>query len=248
MTKIRVEMPAGSPLATTVAFPPHGQSFVSGDQDGGMRSWDWPSGVLRSKIKPHGGKIDALAVSRDGRFLLQIDHGRKARLWDLSDGRGLRSIAGEWESASFVPDGSAIAMTRHDGAVVLVDAATLAETPALFAATNDRDGQPVPLSFGPIAVSPDGRSIASGSRLGPIVCVWDRSGGPPAKTLREHADRISAVGFADDSKHILTASHDGVAKIWAPIATGRVGRSTSAPARNRSPTPPSFPRSSPRAC
>ncbi|MDB5351609.1 MAG: repeat-containing protein [Planctomycetota bacterium] len=205
-----------SPLATAVAFPPHGNTLVSGDQDGGMRAWEWSSGALQSRIKPHRGKIDAMAISRDGRFLIQIDHDRKARIWDLFEGRGLRSIPGEWESASFLPDGKSLAMTRRDGTLVLVDSASLTEKATTFDRPNGANGRPLQRDFKPLAVSLDGRWIAAGSTQGPIACLWPVGGGPPTRTIVDHDEPISAVAFADDSKHWLTASLDGKAKIWGP--------------------------------
>ena len=53
--------------ATIAGFPPNADRLVSGDQDGGIRAWDWPSGKFASLIKPGRGKIEAASASSDGR-------------------------------------------------------------------------------------------------------------------------------------------------------------------------------------
>jgi len=215
ITPIEIANRPDGPRATIAGFPPHGGRLVSGDQDGGIRSWEWPTGTFVSQIKRGGGKIEALAVAPDGRNLIQIDNGRAARVWDLREGRGLKTIPGQWISAAFLPDGSSVAMTSKAGDVSLIDPTTTARREVGFSRPVNANGKVITWGFGPVAVSPDGKRILAGSREGPIASVWPIAGGVPSITVRDHAEPISAVGFASDSNHWLTASIDGTAKIWS---------------------------------
>ena len=205
------EKPTATRHATVLAMTREAFTLVAGDQDGGIRlGW---SGPHPWRIAPHRGKIDALSASPDGRYLLQIDHDRSARVWDLRDGRALRSIPGRWRSAAFLPDGSAIAMTRIDGEIVLIDAATHAARNTRFDLPAGDDGKVRPRDFGPIQVSPDGRYLLSGSALGPRALLWPIAGGPPRKAILGHEEPISAVDFSRDSSLWLTASLDGSVQV-----------------------------------
>ncbi len=168
---VPLEKPAKGPRSLSVAFAPHGGLIASADQDGGIRGWSSADGSSRFAIAPHRGRIDALAVSADGRYLVPIDHDRIASVWDLRDGRGMSRIEGAWTSAAFLPGGSTLAMTRLGGDVVLVDRASGSRRPERF----DPPGSP--WGFAGVAVSPDGKTIAAGSPDGPLVCAWPATGG-----------------------------------------------------------------------
>ncbi len=42
-------------LATNITFAPDGRSLVAGDQDGGLRFWEWPGGALSAGSGPVAG-------------------------------------------------------------------------------------------------------------------------------------------------------------------------------------------------
>ncbi len=197
---------------TSVAFTPQGDRLLSGDQDGGVRSWGWPEGGPPARIAPHRGKVDGLAVSNDGRTLLLIDHDRRARLMDLREGRSLRPIPGKWTGAAFLNDG--LAMTRGDGSLRVVDAATGATRPIAFERPLGRNGAPISWGFQLVSASPDGKKVAAASTKGPLACVWDARGGPLLKVIRDQGDKVAALAFAADSRHLLVAGVDGSTTIW----------------------------------
>jgi eukaryotic-like serine/threonine-protein kinase len=70
-----------------------------------------------------------------------------------------------------------------------------------------------------VAVSPDGRQIATGSD-DTTAKIWDAASGRELLTLKGHRDWIKRVAFSPDGRRIVTASHDQTARVW-DVATGR---------------------------
>src|SRR5204863_2156154 len=69
-----------------------------------------------------------------------------------------------------------------------------------------------------LALSADGKKLASGGSNDRMVNVWDLSGGVAEakleQTIENHADWVFGVAFAPDGKHLLTCSRDKTAKVW----------------------------------
>ena len=65
-----------------------------------------------------------------------------------------------------------------------------------------------------IAVSMDGRLIASGSRAGDI-CLWDgRSHKPIGKPFRGHSNLVYSVCFTPDSRWLVSGGGDKSVRVW----------------------------------
>src|SRR5215472_755347 len=67
-----------------------------------------------------------------------------------------------------------------------------------------------------VAFSPDGRTLATGSRDRTAI-LWDltdRSHPVRLATLGGHADRVGALAFSSDSRTLATGSWDGTAILW----------------------------------
>jgi WD40 repeat protein/serine/threonine protein kinase len=70
-----------------------------------------------------------------------------------------------------------------------------------------------------VAVSPDGRRIATASG-DTTAKIWDAASGREMFTLKGHRDWIRSVAFSPDGSRIVTASHDQTARVW-DAATGQ---------------------------
>jgi eukaryotic-like serine/threonine-protein kinase len=81
-----------------------------------------------------------------------------------------------------------------------------------------------------LAISPDGRSLASGSQDG-ALSLWDAATGRALATPRGHAHTVNQVRFSPDGRRIASASWDHTVRLW-DAATGeeiRVLRGHTAP-------------------
>jgi len=64
-----------------------------------------------------------------------------------------------------------------------------------------------------VAVSPDGKGIASGS-FDKTVRLWDATSGTELMVLRGHDDRVGPVAFSPDGKRIVSGSMDRTVRVW----------------------------------
>ncbi|KIK32601.1 hypothetical protein CY34DRAFT_138349 [Suillus luteus UH-Slu-Lm8-n1] len=64
-----------------------------------------------------------------------------------------------------------------------------------------------------IALSPDGKKVASGSRNG-AVKLWSVDTGKVIKTWTGHTDRVISVSWSQDGGRVVSGSDDGTLRVW----------------------------------
>ena len=204
--------------ALTLAFRPDGAALAAGDTDGGIRVWELPEGSRQPAIRPYRGQVVHVAASPDEVHLLQVTRDGVAKVWDLAGGGPPATLDGRFRpSGAFLPGGEGLVLLDEAGDVVVRgldggrrggDRFEPPPVPGRDAAEGD---------FRAVAVSPDGRLVAAGGAEEPLVCVWDIKGGRARHELRKpHVERILAVQFSADGRHLLTASEGeaGVVAVW----------------------------------
>ena len=70
-----------------------------------------------------------------------------------------------------------------------------------------------------VAISPDGKRIASGGE-DKTIKIWDVNTGHESLSITGHEGVISGVIFSQDGKRIISSSHDHTLKLWDAV-TGR---------------------------
>jgi len=190
-----------------------GQASPAGrpGQGGELRpAWRLPDQVpaLRRTLSGDGGRLYALAVSPDGKWLAGAGEGGSVRIWadvetDETDGiDGIDGIDGL--------EGSGGDGLGGDGAPVT---ARLAAPGALRA----------------LATAPDGTWLAGAGDAG-LIGLWNPADGTALVTMTGHTATVRALATAPDGTWLASAGDDTTIRLWNPsdgralaILTGHTG-------------------------
>jgi WD40 repeat protein len=198
----RFEVAADRPLFALFA----GATLITGSHDGALVLWA-PAGSER-RLEGHEGEIRDAALSPDERRIATAGEDGTVRIWSLGGGDTvvLEGHEGSVEAVAFTPDG-AVVSGGLDGTVRLWSGGQA----ELLVDHDERVAD--------LAVSPDGRTIASASwdrSLG----LWDRDTGSASRRLG-HRDVVAALAFSPDSRELASASWDQDVRIWPLAHDGR---------------------------
>jgi RNA polymerase sigma factor (sigma-70 family) len=166
----------------------------------------------------HGGPVEALSLSADGKRLATGADDGTIRFWDVQTGKLLRRWDGLGAfvmgfSVALSPDSKVLATSaRTDGAggpeqVALWDTATGKELRRL--------GEPLASPCSRLAFSPDGKLVAGGEWESGKVLVWDAETGKEIKGWKAHAGTVTAVAFADARRLVTGGDNaDKAVRVW----------------------------------
>jgi WD40 repeat protein len=167
-------------------------------------------GLLRCRtmLHDHEGAVHCLAFHADGRLLASGGADGSVRLWDVPDGRLLRTVhahEGSVRCLALTPDGRILASAGGDTAVRLwsVPGGELLQT-------LDKHRDPVLC----LALSPDGRFLASGSE-DTCVRLWSLPSGRSLRKLAAHEEPVNCLRFTPDGRRLASAGGAWHPE-WAP--------------------------------
>ena len=210
----------------SVAFSPDGVTLAAGGSSGNVVFWNVASHA-RSPAPLTGVKaINSIAFSPDGAALAAGVSGATV-LWNLArprePKRRLVGHEGGVYTVAFSPNGKLLASGAADRTVMLwnyplgeVFGAPLVQTRAA-ALPLSRAG-----SASLVALSPDGRTVASGGNSGQVLLTDARTGALRG-VLRAHDQALADIAF-DPTGHLLAAAYgDGTIRLWDPANATAVG-------------------------
>jgi RNA polymerase sigma factor (sigma-70 family) len=233
---------------TALAFLPDGKSVLVGDDTHTFRAFDLAIGKERRSFGLLEGDVVArMAVSPDGKWLVTIGgkkgqlrdflpHDRFLRLWDLAEGKEVRTLPiteRSWvKSLVFAPDSRALLVglidQRRDGRDCVYSWDIASGKPG-------RAWTDEPAIGTTLAISPDGKVLATINDSG-VIRFWDVRTGKERHPRAASPCGLLAVGFGPDGKTVLTAGADRVVRAW----DARTGRPRGRPVPLEKGTPLTF--------
>jgi WD40 repeat protein len=211
-----------------VRFSPDGGTLVEA-LSGTVRLWDVASGapagapLLESQGSSAGPVLlpRGLAFTDDGRLLATGGSDGVVRLWDLSRRREVAALSGHRFGVSrleFAPGGRLV--SANGGAAGGVPPAIHVWDVASRKTIGSLLSDPM-TPQGTFAVSPDGRTVATGSADDRVV-LWDLGSLRKLATMEGKAG-ASFLSFSPDGKLLAASQGEGAIHLWDP-STGRLLR------------------------
>ena len=209
-----VEAFGGEHVIFSVAFSRDGRWLVGGGRDRKIKVWNGATGQKVGVVGEHADEIIKLTFSPDGRYLASIGDDDMVKLWDatrLDKAQDpLRRFEGRCDDyadlIAFSPDGSRLAVITDDDTATIHDIGGDGRAVRLVS----RGHRPLAL-----AVSPDGRWIASGGK-DCAVKVWDAQTGKLLQTFKSHIDQVTRLVFLQrhEGLWLASGSRDSTVKLW----------------------------------
>lgn len=203
-------LPAGE--VHSLAVSEHGSLAVGSDQ---IQVFDLETGVLEWQLGDPREEVRGLAFLALGDRLLSASE-ESLILWDLSQGKPLQTIHGDWhgcQAMALSPDEEWVAVAYRDR-VELRATAKLDEVRPL----GDEFPNILALDF-----SPDSKLLALGGRLGEVQLI-EVSDGAPVHDLIGHDGYVTALAFTPDGLGLVTAGDDRQLLFWDVITGERTHR------------------------
>jgi len=172
----------------------------------------------------HMAKVQDLAFTPDGNFLVSASDDKTIRVWDLATGKTVRFIRGE---AGQGDTGKIYAMALSPDGKWLAAAGWLSGPIEFTRAVRLYDfasGNLVAVLKGhgdvvhALAFSPDSKYLISGSG-DHVAIIWDVETKSLKHRLEGHTNAIYGVGFTPDSARAVTGSDDRTLRLWS-VADG----------------------------
>src|SRR5262249_22141084 len=209
---------------TAVAVTSDSKRVATGSDDKSARVWDAENGKSLRDFGKLDGHVNCIAFSPDGKLLAAGSSDGKITISN-ADAENVNAAAvgaiqpalGTLYQVAFTPDGKGIATCGERAAKVFsVPSGPTAGALILyeFGGTNGHQGL-----VGCLAISPNGKWIATGS-ADKSIRIWEMSSANKLlRVLQGHDEQVSALAITPDGETLISASMDQSVRMWSLTPT-----------------------------
>ncbi|MEH1859123.1 MAG: serine/threonine-protein kinase [Nostoc sp.] len=198
---------------------------------------------FKRTLTGHSGSVNSVVISPDGNTLASGSGDNTIKLWNLATGKQIRTLPSERYanrghfnsvySVAISPDGNTLASGSGDNTIKLWNLVTGEQIRTLSFRSPTLPGSTKGTKLGgfgyrvnSVAISPDGKTIASDSEDGTIK-LWNLETGKEIHTFKGHFGSVLSVAISPDGKTLASGSEDGTIKLWN-LETGKEIRTITA--------------------
>lgn len=193
----------------SVATSADGKWVAIGEESGKIRLIELATGKLTKTLEGHTAAVSGLAFSVDGTKLVSGSLDMSCRLWNVTDGTALGSIAtpAAVNAVALVTEDTQVASGGADNIIRIWALPTAAAAPAPAAAATPEEKAAA--------------EKAAAEKAATEKAATEQAAAPtPIKELKGHGGPVtSLVAFADKKLKLLSGSQDATARVW-DVAAG----------------------------
>jgi WD40 repeat protein/DNA-binding Xre family transcriptional regulator len=202
-----------------IAFSPDSKIITSGGEDGNIHLWEVETRKPIAIFSGHLDRVRSLSYSANGQLLASSSDDRTIRIWDCNRKELITVLTKHQDKVRWVifhPDQHTLISASQDNQICLWDVngseAKLIKSFSLL----ENEGN----LLRAIAISPDGKLLASGTDDG-IVRFWNLETGQFTQSLsNNHNHWIRSLAFSPNGDKIASASEDTTICI-SDVKTGK---------------------------
>ncbi len=201
---------------TCISIAPDDHHMLVGTEKGALLMMVASTGRVLWQVE-QTERVNSVAFSPDGKFLLSTGPAKRFAMRDASSGKIVQMYQGHFfgvHAAVFASEGRRVISSGGDQAVKQWDAAT----GQLLTTYKGHSGLVTA-----VAVSPDGRLLLSGGTDQKLI-LWEQKSGRQLMVLSGHSDLINSVCFSPDAQYIYSGSGDATIRKWHVPTASELGR------------------------